>query len=157
MQNYVQHARTSTEWCGAKEIHGCEGYGQLRRRCGEQHIRLLGGASSGAAHDMKPARQAVQSAGATVCVTHATTSATQAVQSVHGIKIAVWYAERLDAKGFARTKGTPRECFLKLEWLEEYISGAEPDVVGVLLPTSNNCGGCENGLDHSVTKWYCCR
>eukprot|EP00966_Prymnesium_polylepis_P290609 6712306-Prymnesium_polylepis.1 len=48
----VQHARTSTEWGGTKEAHGCEGYGQLRRR----------------------------------------------------------------------------------------------------LPTSDNCGGCENGLDHSVTK-----
>eukprot|EP00966_Prymnesium_polylepis_P188521 4368305-Prymnesium_polylepis.1 len=128
----VQHARTSTEWCGAKEAHGCEGYGQLRRRCGVQHIRLRGGASSGAAHDMKPAKQAVQSTGATGCVTHATTSATQVVQSVHGIKIAVWNAERLDAKCLARTKGTSRECFQKLKWLEEYIAGAEPDVVGVL-------------------------
>ena len=56
----VQHARTSTEWCGAEEAHGGEGHGQLRRRCGGQHIRLRGGASSGAAHDTKPAKQAVQ-------------------------------------------------------------------------------------------------
>ena len=88
----VQHARTSTEWCGAEEAHGGEGYGQLRRQCGGQHIRLRGGASSGAAHDTKPAKQAVQPMGATVCTTHATSSATQAVQSVHGIKIAVWNA-----------------------------------------------------------------
>ena len=133
----VQHARIPTERCGAEEARGDEGHGQLRRRGGGQRIRLRGGASSGAAHDTKPAKQAGQPMGATVCTTHATSSATQAVQSVHGIKTAVWNAERLDAKGFARTKGTSRECFLKLEWLEEYIAGAEPDVVGVLEVIAN--------------------
>eukprot|EP00966_Prymnesium_polylepis_P060306 1399439-Prymnesium_polylepis.1 len=64
------------------------------RRGGEPHIRLRGGASSGATLD--------------------TTPSTQATQSSHGIKVAAWNAERLDAKGFTRAKCTSRECFLKV-------------------------------------------
>ena len=48
-----------------------------------------------------------------------------------GIKVAAWNAERMDAKGFAGGAGASYACRVKRAWLEEYLEGALPDVLGV--------------------------
>ena len=49
-----------------------------------------------------------------------------------GLKVAVWNAERFDAKGMCGGSACSAECRDKRRWIEEYIDGAEPDVVGIL-------------------------
>lgn len=54
-----------------------------------------------------------------------------------GIKVATWNAERMDAKGFAGGTGTSHACRTKREWLEEYLEGASPDVLGITEVIAN--------------------
>ena len=51
--------------------------------------------------------------------------------------MAVWNAERLDAKGLGGGSACSAECRDKRRWIEEYIDGAEPDVVGILEVIAN--------------------
>eukprot|EP00966_Prymnesium_polylepis_P254646 5884095-Prymnesium_polylepis.1 len=65
------------------------------------------------------------------------TPVTAGSTSPGGIKVAAWNAERIDARGFSNGAAASNTCRTKRAWLEDYLEGASPDVLGIVELIAN--------------------